>query len=77
MSLWSSSVFIYNISCFKSVGRKWGVCYLVMADHRLNETYGTYAFTYTYIIILVVGEGYDRIGSVKWLKLQLERCFFV
>jgi len=26
---------------------------------------------------LVVGEGYDRIGSVKWLKLQLERCFFV
>jgi len=49
MGLWGSRVFIYNVSCFKSVGKKWGVCYLIVVDHRLNETYGTYAFTYTYI----------------------------
>ena len=58
------------------MGRKWGVCYLVMVGHRLNEMCGTYAYIYVHLI-LVVGEGCDRMELVKWLKLQLERCFFV
>ncbi len=58
------------------MGKKWGVCYLIVVDHRLNETYDLCFYIYVHLI-LVVGEGYDSIGQVKWLKLQSERCFFV
>jgi|TARA_B100000809_G_scaffold27617_1_gene24034 hypothetical protein len=49
MGLNGAAAFYLEYKFFKSVGRKRGVCHLVMVDHRLNEMYGTDAFTYTYI----------------------------
>jgi hypothetical protein len=44
MGLNGVAAFYLEYKFFKSVGRKRGVCHLVMVDHRLNEMYGTDAF---------------------------------
>jgi hypothetical protein len=76
MGLNGAAAFYLEYKFFKSVGRKRGVCHLVMVDHRLNEMYGTDAFTYR-IFNFGSWRGCDRLGLVKWLTLQLERYFFV
>ena len=49
MGLNGAAAFYLEYNFFKSVGRKRGVCHLVMVGHRLNGMYGTDVFTYTYI----------------------------
>ena len=77
MGLNGAAAFYLEYKFFKSVGRKRGVCHLVMVDHRLNEMYGTDAFTHIRIFNFGSWRGCDRLVLVKRLTLQLERCFFV